>query len=269
MRALATAPPALSPGERARLQRRHGRRLLSHLRVRLTTEGLDNLPQRPHVIVALHEGVADPMILTQLPLAMRFVAREEIFGWPWIGPAIRHMRHIAVDPERGAASYRSMLTAAAAASSAGEHVVMFPQGTVLGIETAFQPGAFRLARALEAPILPVVLTGSHRIWEHPFSPTLRYGEVVAMVVLPPVPAAEVRACGPENVRSDLQRRMKSIALAPSLPAPRRYVPGRDGFWDGYAFEIDPEFPQVLDAVQGHRGIAGVPASNRRRALAMR
>jgi len=135
---------------------------------------------------------------------------------------------------------------------AGEHVVLFPQGTVLGIETAFQPGAFRLARALDAPILPVVLTGSHRIWEHPFSPRLNYGESAAMIVLPPVPDAEVRARDPECIRIQLQRHMKSIALARPQPAPRRYVPERDGFWDGYSFEIDPEFPQVFDVVRRHR-----------------
>ena len=185
---------------------------------------------------------------------MRFVARAEIFDWPRIGPAIRRMRHITVDPERGAASYRGLLAAAGSALCDGEHVVLFPQGTLLGIETAFQPGAFRLAQRLAAPILPIVLTGSHRIWEHPFSPRLRYGENAAMIVLPPVSVAEVRAREPDSLREDLQRRMKSIALRPDMPAPRRYVPERDGFWDGYAFAIDPEFPQVCETVRNHRKV---------------
>lgn len=252
MRALSSASPALSPSERARLQRRHGRRLLRHLRVRLSVAGLEHLPQTPHVIVALHEGIADALLLSQLPLPMRFVAREEIFEWPWIGPALARMKHIAVNPERGATSYRGLLAQVKAALRAGEHVVLFAQGTVLGIETAFQPGAFRLARTLAAPILPIVLTGSHRIWEHPFSPRVRYGQCAAVVALPPVSSAEVGAREPESVRVDLQRCMKSVALTSGLPAPRHYLPERDGFWDGFTFEIDPDFPEVFAAVERHR-----------------
>ena len=41
-------------------------------------------------------------------------------------------------------------------------------------------GAFALARHLGAPLLPVVLTGGHRVWEHPFAPTLRYGQPIAV-----------------------------------------------------------------------------------------
>ncbi|MGH6631780.1 MAG: lysophospholipid acyltransferase family protein, partial [Sphingopyxis sp.] len=252
MRALADAPAVLSAADRASLQRSVGARLVRHLRVEVQIEGVANLPRSPHVIVALHEGIADVLCLSLLELPCRIVAREEIFGWPWIGPALARMRHIAIEPEHGAASYRRLLAAARETLSAGEHVVLFPQGAVLGIETAFQPGAFRLAQRLGAPILPIVLSGSHRIWEHPFSPCLRYGQRAAAVVLPPLSVAEVAACADDELRVKLQQRMKSVALSGRLPAPRRYVPQRDGFWDGFAFEIDPAFPEVRDAVAAHR-----------------
>jgi len=138
----------------------------------------------------------------------------------------------------------------------GEHVVLFPQGAVLGIETAFQLGAFRLARTLRAPILPIVLTGAHRIWEHPFSPRIRYGQRAAVVVLAPVSADEVLRRPPENIRLDLQRRMKAIALSGRLPEPRHYLPERDGFWDGFAFEIDEDYPELVHLIDRHRREAG-------------
>ncbi|MGH6611934.1 MAG: lysophospholipid acyltransferase family protein, partial [Burkholderiaceae bacterium] len=137
LRQLAEAPERLSGAERAALQRALGSELLDHLRVQLDIDSAARLPSDPHIIIALHEGIADALCLMQLPLALRFVARQEIFEWPWIGPAIRRMRHIAVEPEQGAASYRTLVREVEAALLAQEHVLIFPQGCVLGIETAF------------------------------------------------------------------------------------------------------------------------------------
>jgi 1-acyl-sn-glycerol-3-phosphate acyltransferase len=257
MRRLAEAPSDLPLEACAQLQRDVGARLLRHLRVQLEFHGLSNLPRHPHVVVALHEGLADVLALSQLPLTMRMVAREEILEWPWIGPALRRMGHLGIEPEHGAASYRRLIVAAEQTLRGGAHVVLFPQGAVLGIETAFQPGAFRLARLMRAPILPIVITGAHRIWEHPFSPCVRYGQRVGIAVLPPVSAADVTRCTPESLQSRLQRQMKAVALSGSLPEPRHYVPERDGFWDGFAFDIDEAFPEILAAVEQHRAIHGV------------
>jgi 1-acyl-sn-glycerol-3-phosphate acyltransferase len=249
---LARAMRNLEAGKRTELQRECAARLLAHLRVRLEIEGLAHLPRSPHVVVALHEGLADALCLTQLALPMRFVARAEIFEWQWIGPALAGMRHIAVEPEQGAQAYRKLLASAGETFSAGEHLLLFPQGAVLGIETAFQAGAFRLARTLRMPILPIVIAGAHRIWEHPFSPRVRYGQRVGIVVLPPIDAERVQARTPEALRLELQREMKAVALSGRLPAPRRYVPARDGFWDGFAFEIDESFAELRAEVAAHR-----------------
>jgi 1-acyl-sn-glycerol-3-phosphate acyltransferase len=53
----------------------------------------------------------------------------------------------------------------------------------------------------------------------------------------------------------LEREMKLLAEA-GPAEPRRYVPDRDGYWDGYAFEIDPDYPDVFTAVAAHRAAAG-------------
>jgi 1-acyl-sn-glycerol-3-phosphate acyltransferase len=46
--------------------------------------------------------------------------------------------------------------------------------------------------------------------------------------------------------------MKQMALSGSVASPRRFDPERDGFWDGYRYEIDPRFPKVLHVVERHR-----------------
>ncbi|MGH8211002.1 MAG: lysophospholipid acyltransferase family protein [Steroidobacteraceae bacterium] len=252
MRSLAAAPADLPSLARANLQRDVAAKLLRHLRVRLDYRQLAPLPSTPHIIVSLHEGLADVLCLLRLPLPMRFVARQEIFEWPRIGPALARMRHIPIEPEHGIASYRALISHARGALQAGEHVVLFAQGSLLGIETAFQSGAFHLARTLRAPILPIVITGTHRIWEHPFSPRVRYGQPVALLSLPAVCAEEVQRHTPDAIRLALQRRMKRVALSGRIPAPRRFVPERDGFWDGFSFTIDADFPEACQTLHRHR-----------------
>lgn len=251
-RTLAALPGDLTPAARSAAQRRASRALLGHLKVNLITEGLEHARGGPHVVVALHESLLDVPALVTLPLDLRFAARDEIFGWPLIGPAITRLGHLSIRPESGVAAYRTLLGAGRAVLDGGESLALFPQGSVLGIETAFQRGAFALARHLGAPLLPVVLTGGHRVWEHPFSPTLRYGQRVGLRVLPPVSAAEVARTPPETLRRRLEGEMKAAALARGLPAPRRFVPARDGYWDGYAFDIDPAFGALHAEIEARR-----------------
>ncbi len=57
-------------------------------------------------------------------------------------------------------------------------------------------------------------------------------------------------------RLTLQRQMKALALETS----RRYDPQRDGYWDGYVFNIDPDFPEVRNDMLKHRKQAGFLAN---------
>lgn len=82
-------------------------RLTRFLRIRLDVAGLEHVqPSRKYVVVSLHEGFADGLALMHLPLDLRFVARDELFGWPWLGGVLRDTRQIEVCPERGATAYR-------------------------------------------------------------------------------------------------------------------------------------------------------------------
>jgi 1-acyl-sn-glycerol-3-phosphate acyltransferase len=250
--AIASAPERLSVAERHALQRRWATRLLRHLRVRLTIEGAERLPSSPHVIVALHEGMVDALCLLMLDRPMRFVARREIFTMPGIGAAIARMGHLPIDPERGASAYRMLRRQGGNALAAGEDLVIFAQGTLLGVETELRAGAFHIASALQRPLLPIALTGTHRIWEHPFSPELRYRQPVTLRVLPPVQPGPPGRAQVERLRASVQRSLKAAAMAPGAAPPRRYRPERDGWWDGYSFEIDPAFDELRSALAAHR-----------------
>lgn len=226
------------------------------LRMELRVEGSDRVdPAAGYVVVPLHEGFADAVALLHLPLRLRWVVRDELLAWRWVGPLLRDSGQFPVCPERGATGYRRLLRSVRAALPADESLVVFPQGSILGIETDFHAGAFHLARALGRPLLPVAVTGSHRVWEYPYTPRVRPGQRVTLRVLAPVAADEVRDTAPGVLRQRVQDALKAAALGGTMAPPRRFVPERDGWWDGYAFRIDPAFPALAARVAARRARA--------------
>jgi 1-acyl-sn-glycerol-3-phosphate acyltransferase len=203
-------------------------------------------PAERYVVAPLHESLADAIALQRLPLDLTFAARDELFTWRFLGGYLRAAAHPLVPTHSDRSAYRGLLRGAQRAFAAGESVVVFPQGSILGVEIAFQPGAFRIAARFGRPLLPVVLTGGHDVWEHPYSPRLRSGATIRLEVLDPVPAAEAVAA-----MRDTERAMKRRALQLE-PGPRRFEPDRDGWWDGYPYEIDHDFGELRDRVEEHR-----------------
>ncbi len=238
----------------AHLQRWWAQKLGRYLELQMDIGGVEQIdPHERYVVTPLHEGFVDVLALLHLPLPMRFVVRDEFAGW-WLllGPYLHDTGQIMVCPERGMQSYRQILRVARTVFAAGESLVIFPQGSILGIEIDCLPGAFALARALQRPILPVALSGTHRVWEYPYTPRLRYGQRISMQVLAPLSAEACQRCSVEALRHDIQQRLKSTALAGSMAPPRRFVPARDGYWDGYAYRIDPHFAELAEDVARHR-----------------
>ena len=245
-------PEGLNALERFTFQQRLSRQVLGHLDVRLEVRGLEHIGAGPYLIAPLHEGIADVLCLVQLPLPMRFVARSEIFGWPAVGPAITRLGHLPINPEHPLGGFRDLWRGADTILGGGESLVVFPQGTLVGLQADFQRGVFEVARRVGAAILPVALSGTHRIWEHPFTPTLRYGQPVALTVLPPIAALELQEGDMDTIRVRTRRAMKAAALAPPSPAPRFFDPDRDGYWDGFRLEIDPDFSALARKIERHR-----------------
>ena len=210
------------------------------LDIDLEVRGRERIDRGQSYIVApLHEGFADVLALLQLPLDLSWVIRDELLGLPFFGAYLEAAGHIAIEPEAPRAALRSILRAAPAKIAAGESLVVFPQGSLLGVEVAFQMGAFQLAARLDTPVLPIVLTGSHRVWDYPFSRELRAGQRIFLEVMDTVGPADAMG----RMR-ELEREMKKRALARRDAPVRRYVPARDGNWPGYRFVIDSDYPEV-------------------------
>jgi 1-acyl-sn-glycerol-3-phosphate acyltransferase len=218
------------------------------LRIDLRISGVEHIKTgTQYLVVPLHEGFMDVPTLLHLPLDLRFTVREELFDEPALRPYLKATGQIAVPDEPSVGSLRSMYQGVGDAVGAGSSVVVFPQGSVLGIEVAFRYGAARLAMHFNLPMLPAAIAGTHRVWEFPYSQTVRLDESVSMTVLEPIPASDLT----DTRFRDVERAMKRSALA-SGPPVRRFVPERDGWWDEYDFAIDPDFPNLLTRVEARR-----------------
>ncbi|MCL1593637.1 MAG: 1-acyl-sn-glycerol-3-phosphate acyltransferase [Actinomycetia bacterium] len=213
----------------------------------VNVHGLEHIDtSRSYIVAPLHEGFTDLLALQHVPLAMIYATAEELFSWEHLGPFLRSSHQPCVSLTDGPSAYRAILRAGKQAAARHESLVVFPQGTVLGIETAFLPGAFKAAEYLDMPVLPIVLTGSAQVWDYPFSTRLTTGKSIRLEVLPAILARNAVA----GARA-MEEEMKDIALA-STPPPRRFVPSRDGWWDSHRFEIDGRFSDLRDALAKRR-----------------
>ena len=232
--------------ERDTLLRKWSSEVVDALDLDVVVGGLEHVVSRPYVVVALHESLLDvPILLHTLPIPLTFVARASLDAELPAKGLLDASGQIVINPE-APSSLRAMLRGAAQVVAQGRSVATFPQGSVLGIETAFQPGPSIVARQLELPVLPVAIWGSAAAWQHPFSSNVTCGIRVRLEIMEPRFLES-----PAQYRS-LEQDLKTIALDDPETTPRRYVPSRDGFWDGFNFAVDPSFGEVAAEVDLHR-----------------
>jgi putative phosphoserine phosphatase/1-acylglycerol-3-phosphate O-acyltransferase len=211
---------------------------------RFRFQGLDNVPSEGAAIVCANhrsyfDATAIGLTLAKRDRNSRFLGKKELFDVPVVGNLARAFGGIRVD--RGSGSDEP-LDAAVQALAAGDIVGIMPQGTIPRGEAFFDPvlrgrwGAARLAAASGAPVIPVGLWGTERVW--PRSERLpRVAPVeaprVTVNVGPPVPLTGV------DTEADTQRIMAAITALLPAEARRPHTPT--------AAELRRTYPP------GHRG----------------
>ncbi len=139
---------------------------------RFDFSGIDNIPAYgPVIIVANHRSYFDTVAvgLTVLKAGRspRFLGKKEVFDAPIVGQLATALGGIRVD--RGTGS-QEPLKKAAEALEGGEAVALMPQGTIPRGKEFFNPtlkgryGAARLAAMTGAPVIPIGLWGTEKVW---------------------------------------------------------------------------------------------------------
>jgi 1-acyl-sn-glycerol-3-phosphate acyltransferase len=163
--------------------------------------------RRAYVVIANHQSVADPFLLSFLPWDMRWVSKAEIFRLPLVGQLMRLGGDIEL--QRGDRdSVLRMLDECRRTLDHGCPIMMFPEGTRSkdGELLPFKDGAFELAIRAGVPVLPVVLWGTASCMVKG-SPWLGESRARARV-LPPISTAGM---GPEDVARLRESAREAIA----------------------------------------------------------
>ncbi len=134
--------------------------------------GVENIPSEgPAIVVFNHRSYFDPtvmgLLIAKAGRNIRGLGKKEVFDVPVVGWLMRASGGIRVD--RGTGSDEP-LDAAIEAIKGGELLMLAPEGTIPRGPAFFDPelkgrwGAARLAAATEAPVIPVGLWGTEKVW---------------------------------------------------------------------------------------------------------
>lgn len=178
-----------------------GRGLLRAVPARLRIVGERDFDRRqPYIVVSNHLSLMDiPILYGWLDLDLKWVMKKELRKVPMIGGGCAMLGHIFLDRGNHQAAVEE-LQQVKDRLLPGTSILFFPEGTRSrsGELQAFKLGAFRMARDIDLPILPITLKGADRILP-PDNIQLRPG-TATMIIHPPIPVEEVRANEPEALR---------------------------------------------------------------------
>jgi 1-acyl-sn-glycerol-3-phosphate acyltransferase len=141
------------------------RLLLRMLRVRVTSEGLAQVPAGPAVYAANHSSALDILVvLARLPVDVKIIHKRSLSFVPFFGWSVALGGHIPIDRSNPFRARRS-LDQAAARMRNGTSVLVFPEGTRSrdGAVGHFKRGSFGLAIDAGVPVVPVSLVGVKKL----------------------------------------------------------------------------------------------------------
>ena len=134
--------------------------------IRVKVNGLGNLDtELPRIYMTNHQSFFDIFaLLACLPVNFKFILKQELMNLPIFGPATRRAGYIGIERDNPRKAVKSMNQAAERIKN-GASVLIFPEGTRSpdGRLGQFKKGGFSLAVKSGCDIVPVAISGSHRI----------------------------------------------------------------------------------------------------------
>jgi len=165
-------------------------------------EGREHLPAgRACVALVKHSSSWETVAQAALLPPQVWVLKRELTWIPFVGWGIRLLRAIAIDRGGGGAAVKQMIEQGRRHLTAGEWIVVFPEGTRMapGQTRRYGVGGAAIAAATGAPVIPVAHNAGH-FW--PRRGLLKKPGTIRVVIGPPI---ETRGRDPREINEEAQR----------------------------------------------------------------
>jgi 1-acyl-sn-glycerol-3-phosphate acyltransferase len=202
------------------------------LDLRIEVDGAEHIPATGGAVLASNHVSYLDFIFCGLGAQpakrlVRFMAKKAVFDHKISGPLMRGMRHIPVDRDAGAASFREATTAL----KNGEVVGVFPEATISESFTVkeLKTGAARLARTAKVPLVPMAVWGPHRLWTKGHKKELTKRHVPVLIKIGQ--AIELpKGATPEALTATLKVRLSQLLDAVQKAYPEKPSGPDDRWW---------------------------------------
>jgi 1-acyl-sn-glycerol-3-phosphate acyltransferase len=194
------------------------------------TGAIDEIPRDgPVILAANHASNLDAVVIgswlmPRLGRRIHWLGKKELFSWPLIGWAAANGGVHPVD--RGSADIEAFRLAQRIIDE-GNILFVFPEGTRSpdGSLQQAQDGAAALALRTGAPVIPIAIAGSHRVWPRGQKLPHPGGHVTIRVGRPFRPADELPPGTDRRTAKGLATTMIMERIAALLPPSQRGVYG--------------------------------------------
>lgn len=185
--------------------------LLEHvLGIRVRAEG--SVPAGSYLIAVKHQSMLETLEMVRIAHLPVIVMKKELSDIPLFGWVTRRYGVIPVERSAGAKALRSMVEEGKAAMATGRPVIIYPEGTRVGVgETPeLKSGFAALYRGLALPVVPVAID-SGRLWGRGF---VHQSGTVTLKVGATIPPGLKR----DEIEARVHAAINALELAPEARA---------------------------------------------------
>lgn len=186
-----------------------------------TASGVENAdPSRSYVVVSNHLSLIDtPLLVRYLPLAVRFLAKRELFSVPVMGGYMKRTGHIPIDRGNARTALQSIAEAARALREGHRSILIYPEGTrsMDGLMQPFKDGAAVLAIRAGLPVLPCAVEGTRDVL--PARGVVLMPARVHLRVGKPIETAHLTIKDREALTRELERAVGELQLKTAAASP--------------------------------------------------
>ncbi|MFZ0256704.1 MAG: lysophospholipid acyltransferase family protein [Gammaproteobacteria bacterium] len=157
-------------------------------RLRHEVEGLENIPDKPAVVLVKHQSAWETLALQRLFVPQVWVIKRELLWIPFFGWGLAMLRPIAIDRRAAHRAVKQVVEQGRHRLASGCSIIIFPEGTRVapGERKPYLPGGALLAKRSGYPIVPIAHNAGEFWPRHGF---IKRPGIISLVIGPPIDAA--------------------------------------------------------------------------------